>query len=101
MVQEGVVVPHVLRRELGSRGGHAHGGGPPFLGVGFSCYGRRAPARGCVGLLAGSAAPYSFSERAHQLPALLWENECARLAGGALDTTDSLLLCAYVLCVYT
>ena len=42
MVQEGVVVPHVLRRELGSRGGHAHGGGPPFLGVGFSCYGRRA-----------------------------------------------------------
>ena len=70
-----------------------------FLGVGFSCYGRRALQRGRVGRLAGSAAPYSFSECAHQLPALLWENECACLAGGALDTIYSLLPCAYA-CVF-
>ena len=30
MVQEGVGASHALRRELGRRGGHAHGGGPLF-----------------------------------------------------------------------
>ena len=72
-----------------------------FLGVGFFLLWAASPAERLCRSTRGLSRSAQFSERAHQLPALLWENVCARLAGGALDTTDSLLLCAYVSCVYT